>query len=93
MLIIPLPPMLLDFFITLNISAALMIVVATIVRAARAGLLVVPDDPAAHDALPPGDQRVRDAADPAARRRRPRGRGVRQLRRSAATSSSASSSS
>ena len=29
MLIIPLPPMLLDFFITLNISAALMIVVAT----------------------------------------------------------------
>ena len=29
MLIIPLPPLLLDFFITLNISAALMIVVAT----------------------------------------------------------------
>ena len=29
MMIIPLPPMLLDFFITLNISAALMIVVAT----------------------------------------------------------------
>src|SRR3954464_5832486 len=30
MLIIPLPPVLLDFFITLNISAALMIVVATL---------------------------------------------------------------
>ena len=30
MLIIPLPPLLLDFFITLNISAALMIVVATL---------------------------------------------------------------
>jgi flagellar biosynthesis protein FlhA len=30
MMIIPLPPMLLDFFITLNISAALMIVVATL---------------------------------------------------------------
>ena len=29
MLIIPLPPLLLDFFITINISAALMIVVAT----------------------------------------------------------------
>ena len=51
------------------------------VRAARAGLLVVPDDPAAHHALPPGDQRVRDASDPARGRRGPRGRGVRQLRR------------
>src|ERR1700743_2361984 len=30
MMIIPLPPMLLDFFITMNISGALMIVVATL---------------------------------------------------------------
>ena len=35
MMIIPLPPFLLDFFITLNISTALMIVVATMYVRAR----------------------------------------------------------
>ena len=43
MMIVPLPPMLLDLFITLNISAALAIVVATLYVAARARLLVVPE--------------------------------------------------
>ena len=42
---------------------------------------VVPVAAAAHDAVPPGDQRLRHAADPAPRRRRPRRRGVRRLRR------------
>ena len=39
MMIIPLPPFLLDLAITLNISAALMIVVATLYVPARARLL------------------------------------------------------
>ena len=81
MLIIPLPPFLLDLFITLNISAALMIVVATLYVPRALDFSVVPEPPAAHHALPPGDQRLGHAPDPAARRRRPRRRGVRQLRR------------
>ena len=60
------------------------------VRAARAGLLLVPEPPAAHDALPPGDQRLRHAPDPAARRRGPRGRRRSATSSSAATWSSAS---
>ena len=43
MMVVPLPPMLLDLFITLNISAALAIVVATLYLNKRAGLLLLPD--------------------------------------------------
>ena len=50
-------------------------------RAARARLLRVPEPPAADHAVPARDQRLGHAPDPAARRRRPRGRRVRQLRR------------
>ena len=51
------------------------------VRAARARPLVLPVAAAADHAVPARDQRVGDAPDPAARRRRPRGHRVRQLRR------------
>ena len=81
MLIIPLPPMLLDFFITLNISAALMIVVAT---------MYVPRalDFSSFPTILLLTTLFRLAINVSvtrlillARRRGPRGRGVRQLRR------------
>ncbi len=70
MLVVPLPAMLLDLLITLNISAALTIVVATMYLnkaldfASFPSLLLLDDD------VPPGDQRVGHAPDPHHRRRR-----------------------
>ncbi len=81
MLVVPLPPMLLDLLITLNISAALTIVVGDDVPRRGARLRVVPEPAAADDDVPPGDQRLGDAPDPHHRRRRPRRQGVRRIRR------------
>ena len=58
MMVIPLPPFLLDLFITLNISAALVIVVATLYLPRALDFSSFPSAAAAHDAVPPGDQRL-----------------------------------
>ena len=81
MLVVPLPPMILDLFITVNISAALAVAVATMYLNTAAGLLGVPEPPAADDDVPPGDQRLGDAPDPHQGRRRQRRKGLRPVRR------------
>ncbi len=81
MLVIPLPSMLLDLFITLNISAALAVVVATMYLEEGARLLGLPHAAAADHDVPPGHQRVGDAADPHQGRRRQRRARLRPVRR------------
>ncbi len=88
MLVVPLPSVLLDLLITLNISAALTIVVATMYLRQGARLRGVPEPAAADDDVPPGDQRVGHAPDPHHGRRR-----QRRARRSVSSSSAATSSS
>ena len=64
MLVVPLPAPLLDLLITVNISAALTIVVDDDVPRQGARLRLVPEPAAADDDVPPGDQRVGHAPDP-----------------------------
>ena len=58
MMVVPLPPFLLDLFITLNISAALTIVVATLYVPRALDFSVVPVAAAADHAVPAGAQRL-----------------------------------
>ena len=87
MLVIPLPPMLLDLFITINISGALAVVVATMYLQQAAGVLGLPEPAAADHDVPPGDQRVGHAPDPDQGRRRQRRHATSASSSSAATSS------
>ena len=59
MMIVPLPPVLLDLFITLNISIALAIVVATLYLPRALDFSSFPLAAAADHAVPPRDQRRR----------------------------------
>ena len=86
MLVIPLPPFLLDMLITMNISGGLAIVVATMYLEQGARVLGVPEPAAADDDVPTGDQRLGHAADPLDRQRRPRGQARSASSWSAATS-------
>ena len=72
MLIIPLPPVLLDFFITLNISAGHRDRRRDALPQTRARLRLVPVAAAADDDVPARAQRLGHAPDPHDRRRRPR---------------------
>ena len=88
MMIVPLPPFLLDLLITLNISAALTIVVATLYVPRALDFSSFPSLLLLHDAVPARDQRLGHAPHPA-----PGRRGPRRARRSASSSSAATSSS
>ena len=65
MMIIPLPPWLLDLLLTANIAAALAIVLATLYTTEPLAVLGVPVAAAGDHALPPGAQRLRHPPDPA----------------------------
>jgi flagellar biosynthesis protein FlhA len=64
MLILPLPPFLLDFMLAISITLSVLILMTALLIREAARILRLPDRPAARDAAAPGAQHRNHSPDP-----------------------------